>query len=101
MSNTCPSCGSILFYRDNEDPVLNCVEQCENSECKDQWRELYYEEPADAEIFRKFPKWEDCYMEAAVADDSGRVCVTTRTDNNIRRADALFLSKYHPNGEPL
>jgi hypothetical protein len=91
----------MLFYRDNADPVLNCVEQCENAECTHQWREFYYEEPADAEIFRKFPTWEECYMETAVSDNSGRICVTTGTDNNTKRADALFLSKYHPNGEPL
>ena len=45
MFKACPSCGHELAWRDNDNPLLNCVELCENAQCKNPHRVEYYEAP--------------------------------------------------------
>jgi hypothetical protein len=96
MFRCCPSCGNELSYRDSDDPINNCVEQCENSTCANPWVEKYYETPADSDVFRKMPPWEECYWEAI--DAHGTDGSEWQNECNVRRADAAFMKKYTNEG---
>ena len=86
MFEACSSCGSELAYRDNPNPLLNCVQQCENSRCKSPHRVEYYEAPADVSLFRATKLWEECLYETAGV-------TVSETDNLLKQADALYLKR--------
>ena len=88
MFEACSSCGSELAYRDNPNPLLNTVQQCENSRCKSPHRVEYYEAPADVSLFRATEAWQECLIDAA-NEEAG--CV--HNENLLKRADALYLKR--------
>ena len=86
MFKVCESCGHELAWRDNDDPLLNCVERCENSKCKSPHCVFYYEAPADVSLFRATELWEECLYETAGV-------TVSETDNLLKQADALYLKR--------
>jgi len=88
MFKVCESCGHELAWRDNDDPLLNCVERCENSKCKSPHCVFYYEAPADVSLFRATELWQECLIDAA-NEEAG--CV--HNENLLKRADAAYLKR--------
>lgn len=99
MFKCCPSCGQELAWRNNDNPLLNCVELCENAQCKSPHRVEYYEQPADVSLFRATELWEDCLINAS-ADLFGGIAVSLErndicflAEDLLKRADALYLKR--------
>jgi len=99
MFKTCKNCGHELAWRDNDNPLLNCVELCENEKCKSPHRFEYYEAPADVSLFRASELWEECLVEAA-SDMFGGIAESLESDDLrigaadlAKRADALYLKR--------
>ena len=99
MFKACPSCGQELAWRDNDNPLLNCVELCENAKCKNPHRVEYYEAPADVSLFRATELWEECLVEAAasllggIAESLEEDDVRVLSVDLAKHADALYLKR--------
>lgn len=99
MFKTCKSCGHELAWRDNDNPLLNCVELCENAQCKWPHRVEYYEQPVDVSLFRATELWEQCLISASadlfggIAESLERDDIRFLAEDLAKHADALYLKR--------